>query len=99
MKTNKLLGITISPETKTSILEKIIKYIRSPKGFFHIVSLNPENLVIAQENKEFKKVLETAQIKIIDGMGIVLAGCLLNLNLERLTGVDLMKNLIILIKI
>ncbi|PIQ72371.1 hypothetical protein COY13_02740 [Candidatus Roizmanbacteria bacterium CG_4_10_14_0_2_um_filter_36_35] len=96
MKTNKLLGITISPETKTSILEKIIKYIRSPKGFFHIVSLNPENLVIAQENKEFKKVLETAQIKIIDGMGIVLAGCLLNLNLERLTGVDLMKNLIIL---
>ncbi|MBI5126908.1 WecB/TagA/CpsF family glycosyltransferase [Candidatus Roizmanbacteria bacterium] len=97
MKSNKLLGITILSDNKTIILEKIIKYIGSPKGFFHIVSLNPENLVITQENEEFKKVVETAQIKIVDGIGTVLAGRLLNLSLERLTGVDLMDNLINLV--
>jgi N-acetylglucosaminyldiphosphoundecaprenol N-acetyl-beta-D-mannosaminyltransferase len=94
MRSNKILGITIFHETKFTILEKIIKYIEKPQGFFHIVSLNPENIVIAQENILFKKVIETAQIKIIDGIGIVLAGRLFNLNLERLTGVDLMKDLI-----
>ena len=94
MTSNKFLGITIPIETKSSILEKIKKYIKLPRGFFHIVSLNPENLMIAQESKEFRKVLETAQIKIVDGVGVVLAGRLLNLNLERLTGVDLMRDLI-----
>jgi N-acetylglucosaminyldiphosphoundecaprenol N-acetyl-beta-D-mannosaminyltransferase len=94
MKQNKILGITITSESRTSILEKIIKYIGQPREFFHIVSLNPENLVVATENESFKKVVETAQIKIVDGIGIVLAGRLFNLNLERLTGVDLMESLI-----
>ena len=94
MKQNKILGIAIPKDTRKIILEKILKYIEKPNGFFHIVSLNPENLVVATENKLFKKVVETAQIKIIDGVGVVLVGRLLNLNLERLTGVDLMDNLI-----
>ncbi|KKQ25033.1 MAG: Glycosyl transferase, WecB/TagA/CpsF family [Candidatus Roizmanbacteria bacterium GW2011_GWC2_37_13] len=94
MDKNKILGITIPLQSKQDILEKIIKYLSSPKGFFHIISLNPENLVIAQKNQKFKKIVETAQIKIIDGAGIVMAGRLLNLSLKRLTGVDLMKDLI-----
>jgi len=89
-----ILGISIPIQSKQTILEKILKYIEKPNGFFHIVSLNPENLVVATENDLFKQIIETAQIKIIDGIGIVLAGRLFNLNLERLTGVDLMKNLI-----
>lgn len=96
MKSIKILGITISLQSKQSILEKIIKYITSPKDFFHIVSLNPENLVVANEDNRFKHVIETAQIKIIDGIGVVIAGRLHNLSLEKLTGVDLMENLIIL---
>ena len=93
-KKNKILEISIPTETRTSILEKIFKYIEKPNDFFHIVSLNPENLVVATENDLFKRVIETAQIKIIDGIGVVLAGRLFNLNLKRLTGVDLMKELI-----
>lgn len=91
---NKILDITVPIQSKKEILEKIIKYIKNPKGFFHIVSLNPENLVICQENKKFKKVIETSQIKIIDGIGVVLAGRLKNLRLKKLTGVDLMSELI-----
>ena len=57
---NTILEISIQEQSKEIVLEKIIKYIKSPKGFFHIVSLNPENLVIAGENNKFKKVIETA---------------------------------------
>lgn len=95
MDQNKLLGIKVSSETKLSILYKIKKYIEQPVGFFHIVSLNPENLVIAQENLEFKKALDSAQIKLIDGVGIVLAGRLLGIEVgERVTGVELMAELV-----
>ena len=95
MKANKILGITIIPESKSSILEKILLYIGKPTGFFHIVSLNPENMVIATENDLFKKVVETAQIKIVDGTGIVLAGRWLGVEVgERVTGVGLMGELI-----
>lgn len=94
-KVNSILGITIIPESKSSILEKILKYTVHPAGFFHIVSLNPENLVVATEDKEFKRVLETAQIKIVDGAGIVLAGRLLGIEVgERVTGVGLMDELL-----
>jgi N-acetylglucosaminyldiphosphoundecaprenol N-acetyl-beta-D-mannosaminyltransferase len=95
IKLNTILGITVISESKSSILEKIIKYINQPVGFFHIVSLNPENLVVAQENKLFKRIIETAKIKIVDGIGVVLAGRLLSVKVgERLTGVDLVEELI-----
>ena len=95
MKLNKILGITILPETKSTILEKILLYIDHPTGFCHIVSLNPENLVISTENKSFKKAIDTAQIKIVDGIGIVLAGRWLGIEVgERVTGVELMEDLL-----
>ena len=90
-----LLGITIKPESRKNILEKIKKYIGRPNGFCHIISVNPENLIIARENESFKKVVETAQIQIIDGAGIILAGKYAGSPLmERFTGVDLMEELI-----
>jgi len=95
METKKLLGIPIKKLSKKNILEEIKKFLPQPLGFFHIVSLNPENLVIAQENKKFKEVLETAQIKIIDGVGIVLAGKILGVPIgDRTSGVEFMIDLL-----
>lgn len=94
-KEKEILGISIPIQSKQIILEKILKYVVQPRGFFHIVSLNSENLVIAQKNNTFKKVLNEATIKIVDGTGIVLAGRWLGVEVgERVTGVDLMKELI-----
>ena len=94
-KEKKFFGINIFNQNKKNILEKIKKCLEKPSHFCHIVSLNPENLVIAQENKEFRRVIETAQIKIIDGIGVVLASRLLGFNLgERYPGVDLMTHLL-----
>lgn len=92
---NYILDIPIRPETKESVLDKIKKYIEKPEGFFHIVSINPEILVQAQNNEEYKRVLATAQIQLCDGVGIVLAGKMLSVDVgERVTGVDLMEELV-----
>lgn len=95
MNSNKFFGITLIPQSKKDILEKIIKYTKSNGGTLHIVSINPENIVLAQQNSKFKSVIETAQIKIIDGVGIVLAARILGIKLgARVTGVELMEELI-----
>lgn len=90
-----LLGITIDKDSKQKVLEKIIKYWEKPNGFFHIVSLNPENIVIAQNDLEYKSVLNDSNIRLNDGIGVVIASQLLNVDAgSRLTGVDLMKELV-----
>jgi len=95
MKKNNILNITINPETKKTVLEKILLYIEKPTGFLHIVSLNSENMVVATEDELFKRVIETAQIKIVDGIGVVLAGRWLGIEVgERVTGVGLMEDLL-----
>ena len=81
--------------TKKEVLEKIKKFINKPRGFFHIVSLNPENIVVALGNRTFKRVVADASLRIIDGVGIVRAAQMLHLKVgERYPGVDLMENLI-----
>lgn len=95
MVNNKILDIEIPADSRKTVLEKILKYLKQGTKFVHIVSLNPENLVISKDNNQFKKVLQTAQIKIIDGTGIVLAARLLKIKAgERYPGVDLMSDLI-----
>ena len=54
---NKLLGISLPQQSKKDILDKIIKYTLSQNSFVHIVSLNPENIVIAQHDKLFKEIV------------------------------------------
>lgn len=81
--------------TRKNTLEKIIKYIKNPRGIFHIVSLNPENMVVGLQNRTFKRVIKSAQLTIIDGVGIEMAAQILNIEAgERYPGVDLMNNLI-----
>lgn len=95
MAINKILNIEVDGRSKEDILENIKKYIASPKGFFHVVSLNPENLVLCTKDSEFKGIVREAQVKIADGVGIVIAGRILGLKgVERVTGVGLMEELV-----
>lgn len=90
-----MLGISLRSKEKKDILDKIIKNIKGQGQFIHIVSVNPENLVVAGKNEEFKKVVQTAQVHIIDGIGIVIAGRVLGEQVgERIGGVDLMMDIV-----
>lgn len=90
-----LLGIPVSNVSRKDILEHIKKNSESSDTMFHIVSLNPENAVIASQNKEFKRVFTTAQIVIPDGVGVVAAVQMIKgIKMDQITGVDLMEDLI-----
>jgi len=94
MKKANLLGIEIQNNTTEKILYTINKNI-PVKAFFHIVSLNPEILVELYRNKIFKNVVNTAQINIVDGVGIAIAiRMLFGKSIQRVTGVDLMEKLL-----
>ena len=94
-KQNSLLNIPIDPLSRKEVLEKIIKYIKTSRNFLHIVSLNPEILVEATKNPQFKKVVKSAQIRIVDGSGVILASKLIGIQIgERYTGIKLMEDLL-----
>ena len=93
----KLLGISIPTFSKSDTLEHIEKYLSFRSQFCHIVSLNPENFIISLENDIFREAIETSQIKIIDGVGIILAAQILNIPIgTRMTGIELMERLIVI---
>lgn len=98
MKINKeqrILGVRIEAYSSKYILEKIIKGLRLHKNFLHVVSLNPEILVLASKDSYFKRIIDEADISINDGIGIVLASQMINgVFVPRLTGVDLMQNIL-----
>ncbi len=95
MSDKRLLGLELHTLSKNLILDKIKKDSKNLHSFYHIVSINPEIVILTRKIPLFKKVVETAQIQIMDGIGTVLASKMLNLSLaSRLAGVDLMQELL-----
>jgi len=82
-----LFQVPIDPLTPTDVLEKIKIYLSLPLKHIHIVSVNPENIVIAQQNPSFLAVYKNADLALTDGIGVVLAAKLLGFSLpERVPG-------------
>ena len=66
-KTNKqeIFGICVD---STELVE-VLKAINSKKSLF-LVSINPEYIVAAQQDKEFRDILNSADLRIPDGFGL-----------------------------
>lgn len=94
-KNNQILSIPIRTVSPEYILEQIIKGLAARKDFVHVVSLNPENLVISLKDPLFRQIISEAEITINDGVGVVLASRILNGTfVPRMTGVELMQKVI-----
>ena len=60
----------------------------------HIVTTNPEFIMLAQHNQEFRTVLNHAALSLPDGIGVVWAARWLGEPIrERVTGIDMVKQL------
>lgn len=99
----KLLGVLISPISKRKLLEKIentVKYgnpaiAENPYSYLFIVTANPEILVKAWKDREYRDILNSADIVVADGVGItLLARLLYKVKIERITGVDLASEIL-----
>lgn len=76
--------------SKITILEYIEKYLNVPAlKPLVIATPNPEQVVLAQTDFHFRKVLNRADIAIPDGIGLALTvGC------EKIAGIDLLESLV-----
>ncbi len=75
-------------------IEKCKNFIMSDKGNL-VVTPNPEIVMRAKCDEGFKKIINTAELVIPDGIGIIKASNILNTPLkERVAGYDLICNLL-----
>lgn len=89
-----LLGVGFTDESIKDVLEYIEKTLEKRQKKYYVVTPNPELLVIANKDLKYKEVLNNADLALIDGIGIVVAGKVLGINFKnRITGVDLLENL------
>lgn len=97
-----ILGVKITLNSKTEILSYIKKYLlKASAKSLTIFTPNPEQVVAAQTNKIFKDILNSADIALPDGAGIVWAikklsavSSQLSVNIERIAGVEFMDELV-----
>ncbi|MEK7211812.1 MAG: WecB/TagA/CpsF family glycosyltransferase [Patescibacteria group bacterium] len=89
-----ILGVKINNENTSQITAGIIERIRQKQNTF-IATPNPEMLVLARRNNQFKNILNAADIAIPDGFGLILAAKFLHLPLkEKVSGADLVEKVI-----
>jgi N-acetylglucosaminyldiphosphoundecaprenol N-acetyl-beta-D-mannosaminyltransferase len=83
-----ILGCPVSRITYSEWLDLIAGWVRSG-GFHHVVTLNPEMIMIARRDPVFRVVVERADLTPPDGVGLLIAARLRGEMLpERVTGSD-----------
>lgn len=88
------LGISFTDVDEEYILEYIVKKVKEKVRKFYVVTPNPEILVLANNDFRYKKVLNSANLALADGIGIILGSKLLGNKINhKIAGVDLLENL------
>lgn len=84
-----ILGVRVDQITLTQAVERVEQWLKTSKKHF-IVTPNPEMIMLAQKDGEFKRILNNADLAICDGWGLKLVVP----RLTRVSGIDLMLELI-----
>ena len=85
----KFLDVEISNLPKEEVLRKIKEWLNS-RSFHYITTPNPEMIVDAQTNHEFKNIHNNADLTLPDGFGLVLWAYIRGLGkINRISGADI----------
>mgnify|MGYP001610570976 FL=1 len=84
-----ILGVKIDDVNMNEALEIVHGWLQESKKRY-VVTPNPEFIMTAQKNLDFKKILNDADLSIPDGAGLKLSGKVEN----TVPGVDLMEKLV-----
>ncbi len=83
-----ILGMRVDDATYADLLERLDAFVASGKPH-HIVTVNAEMLVAAQDDQGLASVLANGDLNVADSVGVMLAARLLGRPLqERVTGSD-----------
>lgn len=84
-----ILDVPVHRVTTAEVIELIRVYMKTPR-LHQIATINPEFVMTAQKDAEFRQVLMEADLCIPDGIGLLLAGRWMGQPLpERVAGSDL----------
>lgn len=85
-----ILGLPVSRITYEAWLKLIGEWVQeSPRSLHHVCTINPEFIMIAQDDINFANILRRASLTVPDGVGLLWAAKRLNTPLpERVTGSD-----------
>ncbi len=90
---SEILGVAVSNTSRAEILAQVMTFLGEPR-FHRIATVNPEFLVMADNDPDFKQSLLSADLRVADGIGIVLAGLLKGKNVTRFPGADLLHEIL-----
>lgn len=95
METTKILDISLDFASKEECLDVVSSYLAGV-GKKYVVTPNPEMLVLAYSDEYFKKVLNLANLRIPDGVGLEIVAKLLKQagNVKRVPGRKLFSDLL-----
>ncbi len=87
-----ILEIPFDSIKNTEVLTLVLEKLTGNSKHFFVATPNPEMLLEARKNEQFKKILNTTDLNIPDGFGIMLASGIIGKPLkERVTGTDCMQ--------
>jgi len=90
----KILGIDFINKSFNEVVELQAKAVKGGKKSF-VVTANPEIVMYAKEQPDYKEIVQSADMVVPDGIGIVIASKILNHPIqERVAGFDLMMRLL-----
>jgi len=88
-----ILGVRIDNVTYDDALARVEGFLREP-GLHQIATVNPEFVVLAQTNAEFRRVLNAGALNVPDGVGLLWAARRLKTPLrERVAGQELVDRI------
>jgi N-acetylglucosaminyldiphosphoundecaprenol N-acetyl-beta-D-mannosaminyltransferase len=93
MSSARVLGVRVDRINLIGAVELVSEWVKQDKKRY-IVTVNPEFVMQAQKDGEFRKILNQADLAICDGIGLRLASRDARVKLIRVTGRELMQALI-----
>lgn len=89
--TKRILGYDIEARTARDCIAEIANVLRSDESSCHwMACINPHSYAVGRRSADFKRALRSADWLVPDGVGILIAGCILGQPLrERITGFDI----------
>lgn len=89
-----VLEVLITNASRDDILEFIFTKINHSNECWFVVTPNPEMIMLSRKDTAFREILNSANISLCDGVGVLLAGRLMGVHLSsRFTGIDAMKSI------
>lgn len=88
-----VLGIPVDTLTAAEIDDRLRMFLLTDT-LHHIVTVNPEIVMWAQRDREYRSLLQTAALCLPDGVGLVIAARMRHTKISRLTGWELTHHLL-----